>query len=158
MGNQEENKISTIEAQASLDSISIIEQSTNTMLRPPLWLNFVISVCYGLITLGIGGYRESELEILVIIASVLGFLVAVGFYFYTNRLLGLKLNLLPKNKSEVKFHILTAMFFAVVIILSDILFRNSFWWGPIIGGIINAIALGITLHKYPTYNFNVGQK
>ena len=157
MKNNDE-PISIAEAKSTLDSLAKIERDTNQVLRPPLWLIFITSCLYGMMTFSWAATRHDNLWMLGLIVSTIVFLMAVAFYLYTSRLLGVKPKLLPKSKSEFKFHLFTAIFFGMVFALTRIFSTNDIWWASYVGGAINAIVLAFLLHNYSTGDFKIGTR
>ncbi|WP_444996082.1 hypothetical protein [Aliikangiella sp. IMCC44359] len=148
-----EKPISVAEAQSTLESLAKIEQETNTVLRAPLWLNFIIACSYGMMTFSWASTRHDNLWMLGLIISTIVFLLAIAFYLYNSRLLGVKPKLLPKSKSEFKFHLFAGLFFGLVFALTRVLSTNDIWWASYVGGAINALVLAYSLHHYPSGDF-----
>jgi|TARA_R110000868_G_scaffold150167_3_gene373149 hypothetical protein len=155
--NHNEEMISAAEAKSTLESLSKIEGETNAMIRPPLWLNIVISCLYGMMTFSWASTRHENLWILGLFISTVGFLLAVAFSIYTSRLLGVKPKLLPKNNSEFKFHLLMALFFGLVFALTRVFSTNDIWWAAYAGGTINTLALAYCQHNFSTGDFHTGK-
>lgn len=156
MANSEQT-ISVTEAKSTLESLARIERDTNVVIRPPLWLNVIISCLYGFMTFSWASTRHENLWMLGLIISTIGFLLAIAFYLYTSRLLGIKPKLSPKSKSEFKFHLLSGLFFGGVFVLTRVFSTNDIWLASYIGGAINALALAYSLHNYSTGNYVSGK-
>jgi hypothetical protein len=155
--NNIKKTISVADAKATLDSLAKIERDTNATVRPPLWLNCVISCCYGMMTFSWAATRDENLWMLGFIISTVGFLLAIALYLYTSRLLGMKPKLTPKSKSEFKFHLLLALFFGMVFALSRMFSTSDLLWAAYLGGIINTLVLAYSLHHYSTGNYLAGK-
>jgi hypothetical protein len=156
MPNQDKS-ISVTEAKSALESLSQIEQDTQQILRPPLWLNVVISGSYGMMTFSWASTRHENLWMLGLIISASVFMLAIFFYLYCNRLQGIKTKLVPTSPSEFKFHILTGLFFGLVFLLTRILSTNDIIWASYLGAALNTAALGYLLHNYSSGDFKLGQ-
>ncbi|MDC0603082.1 hypothetical protein OAP14_08655 [Aliiglaciecola sp.] len=142
------NEISANEARAALESIAKTDKQTNETIRPPLWLTTVISGFYAMMTFSWASTRHENLWMLGLIISTAGFLLSILFYFYTSRLLGLRLSLVPKNKPEFWFHFLSAILFALGITLSREFSVRGFEIAAYIGASTNGLLLAFLLHKY----------
>lgn len=156
MDNSEET-ITMAEAKSTLESLAKIQRDTNVSIRPPLWLNSTISFLYGAMTFSWASTRHENLWMLGLIVSGIGFMLAVAFYLYTSRLLGIKPKLYPKSKSEFKFHLLLAIFFGVVFALTRVFSVSGIWWASYLGGVINTLVLAYSLHYYSTGDFTMGK-
>lgn len=152
--NKSEETITTAEAKSTLESLAKIERDTNVSIRPPLWLNLTISFFYGAMTFSWASTRHENLWMLGLIVSAIGFTLALAFYLYTSRLLGIKPKLYPKSKPEFKFQVLLALVFAMVFILTRVFSVSGIWWASYLGGIFNALILAYSLHNYSTGNYN----
>jgi hypothetical protein len=148
-----EQNVSVDEAKSILASLATIEKDTTISLRAPLWLIFITSCSYGMMTFSWAATRHENLWILGLIISAIVLLLAVAFYLYTSRLLGVKPKLMPKNKSEFVFHLVTALFFGLVFALTRIFSTQDIWWASYFGGAINTLVLGYLMYNYPTNDF-----
>lgn len=155
--NNHQDSISVAEAKSALKSLDQIESDTNASIRPPLWLNLIISALYGLMTFSWASTRHENLWMLGLICSTVGFLLAVAFYLYTSRLLGVKPKLSPKNMSELKFNLLLGGLFGGVFILTRVFSTNGFEWASYLGAAINFFVLAYSLHHYATGEFVKGK-
>ncbi|MFT5840372.1 MAG: hypothetical protein ACI9UT_002883 [Flavobacteriales bacterium] len=84
------------------------------------------------------------------------FFLAVAFYLYSNRLLGIKPKLVPKSKSEFLFGLLLAIFFGVAVSLTLELSNHDVWWASYTGGTITALVLAYVMYRYPSGDYNIG--
>jgi len=151
-----EKEISIAEAKSTLESLAKIERSANVSLRPSLLLNFIISLSYGMMTFSWASTRHENLWALGLIVSAIVFVLTVSFYFYTNRLLGIKPKLMPKSISEFKFQLILAIIFGVVFALTREFSTSNIWWASYLGGTINALVLSYSLHNYSTGEYIKG--
>jgi hypothetical protein len=85
------------------------------------------------------------------------FIFAVVFYLYRSRLLGIKPKVMPKSRSELVFGFLLAIFFGSVTALTIVFSVNEIWWASYAGGVIAALALGFTMHYYPSGEYKKGK-
>lgn len=152
----EEKTILNSEATSALDSLTKIERDTNRFVRPPLWLNVIISCSYGMMTFSWASTRHENLWMLGLIISTVTFVLAVSFYLYSSRLLGTKPKLLPREKSEFIFQFVLAIIFAVVFILTRMLSVSGVGWAAYVGGAINALLLAYSLHNFSTGKYVTG--
>jgi len=151
--NDNKETIVDSEAEYALETLSKIERDTNTYVRPPLWLTFIIACFYGMMTFSWASARHENLWMLGLIASTIGFLLALAFYLYSSRLLGAKPKLLPRDKSELIFQTVTAFLFALVFLLTRYFSTEGIWWSSYVGGTINTLLLAYLLHNYSTGKF-----
>jgi hypothetical protein len=155
MHNNDKN-ISIAEAKLSLESLAKVEKDTNVYLRAPLWLNFIISCSYGMGIFSWASTRHENLWMLGVIISAAVFFLAVAFYLYSSRLLGIKPKLAPKSKSEFLFGLLLAIFFGVVVALTREFSMIGVWWASYAGGTITALVLAFVTYHYPSGDYNTG--
>lgn len=153
-----DSKVSVAEAKSTLASLANIEKHSNEAVRPPLWLTVIIACAYGMMTFSWAATRHENLWMLGLIIATAVFLLAVAFYLYCSRLLGLKPKLLPRSTSEFTFHFLTAIFFGGVFALTRVASTHDVWWAAFVGGVINALALALLLHNYATGDFKMSAK
>ncbi|WP_340677262.1 hypothetical protein [Paraglaciecola sp.] len=147
--NKNNQTISVAQAQSALESLAKIDRDTNLSLRPPLWLNLIISGSYGMGVFSWTSSRHENLWMLGLIISALIFFLAVAFYLYRSRLLGLKPKVAPKNKSELIFGLSTALFFGVAVALATVFSKSDIEWVPYVGAATTTLVLAILLHCYP---------
>lgn len=151
-----DQSISAAEAKSTLASLAAIEKDTTISLRPPMWLNIIISCSYGMGIFSWATTRHENEWMLGVIISAIVFSLGVGFYLYRSRLLGVKPKLVPKSKSELIFSFVLAIFFAVVVALSRELSIDGIWWAAYAGGVITALALGYVMYRFPSGDYKTG--
>jgi predicted Abi (CAAX) family protease len=156
MHNEHEN-MTVAEAKSKLQSLASVEQETDLLLRAPLWLNFIMSFSYGMGLFSWASTRHENLWMLGVIISGVVFIFAVVFYLYRSRLLGIKPKVMPKSRSELVFGFLLAIFFGSVTALTIVFSVNEIWWASYAGGVIAALALGFTMHYYPSGEYKKGK-
>jgi hypothetical protein len=152
MQNNDKN-ISIAEAKSTLESLAKVEKDTNVSLRAPLWLNFIISGSYGMGIFSWASTRHENQWMLGVIISAVVFFMAVAFYLYSHRLLGVKPKLVPKSKSEFLFGLLIAIFFGAVITLTREFSESGIWWASYAGGTITALVLSYMTYRYPSGDY-----
>ena len=82
--------------------------------------------------------------------------IFVAFYLYTFRLLGIKVNILPRSKERIKSELVLLLIFAVILILGR-QFRvyEGFEYAPHIAALISGVYMMYLLYKYPTGEYLV---
>jgi hypothetical protein len=156
--NNNDSNISVAQAKSTLESLASIQEHSNEAIRPPLWLTVIIACSYGMMTFSWAATRHENLWVLGLIISTGAFLLALAFYLYCSRLIGVKPKLVPRNASEFKFQIVSAIFFGIVFALTRVASTHGFWWASFVGGAINALALAFLLHNYSTGDFKMSAK
>ena len=151
-----DKSISASAAKSTLESLAKIEQDTNVSLRAPLWLNLIISCSYGMGIFSWASTRHDNQWMLGVIISAVVFFLAVGFYLYRSRLLGVKPKVAPKSMSELVFGLLLAIFFGVVVALTREFSKEDIWWASYAGAAITALTLSYMMHHYPSGDFKTG--
>ena len=151
-----DKSISVAEAKSTLESLAKIEKDTNVSLRAPLWLNLIIACSYGMGIFSWASTRHENQWMLGVIISAIVFFLAVGFYLYSSRLLGVKPKLAPKSKSEFVFGLLIAIFFGAVVTLTREFSESGIWWASYAGGAITALVLSYVLYHYPSGDYKTG--
>jgi predicted outer membrane lipoprotein len=154
--NRNEQSVSVAEAKSTLKSLAIIEKDTTISLRAPLWLNLIISCSYGMGVFSWATTRHDNQWMLGVIISAVVFVLGIGFYLYSSRLLGVKPKLAPKSKSEFIFGLLLAIFFGVVVVLTRELSKDDIWWASYAGAVITALALAYFMYRFPSGDYKTG--
>lgn len=154
--NKNTQNISVDEAKLTLKSLDTIENDMVVSLRPPLWLNAIISLSYGIGVFSWVTTRHDNQWMLGVIVSAFVFSIGVGLYLYRSQLLGVKPKIAPKGKSELIFGFLIAIFFGVMITLSKEFSKDGVWWVSYAGGVMTALALGFLMHRFPSGDYNAG--
>ncbi len=96
----QQSDISIEEAKASLNALSDAHQKTNLALRPPLWLNLILALSAGFQVYGMASARHENFWGLFGGIAMGFFILAVIFYIYRSRLLGITPREMPDNKAE----------------------------------------------------------
>lgn len=148
--NKDQHTISVEQAKSALAALAKIDRETNKSLRPPLWLILIIAGSYGLGVFSWASTHHDNLWMLGLIISAIIFILAIGFYLYSSRLLGLKPKVVPKSRAELFFGLFTALFFAVVVALVTVFSRSGSWWAPYVGAVTTCLVLAFLLYNYPS--------
>jgi len=162
MNNEEQ--IANAEAQLALESLKKIEKETVLSLRPPLWLVTILSLLCGIFTFSLAVTEGENHWAIVMWLSAISVVLLVLFTRYSERLLGVRVRLLPLSRSGKVFVALQALFFAVVMLgareatLSgrpEVRLEGNFPTAdlplaPYIAAIIVSLSVAYLTYKYPT--------
>lgn len=139
--------------QQASEALKSINQSQQQLLKrkPPMLLTLLISVSYAIIILGYGMTEHENIWALAIWGGFAAYLIFCFAYWYSYRLLGMKLSLWPKSKHSEKMQILTGLTLAALLIIGRQL-RLSFDWSysPHVCAALSGLLLFYLLVKYPT--------
>jgi hypothetical protein len=85
--------------------------------------------------------------------------IFVAFYLYTFRLLGIKVNVLPRSKERIKSGLVLLLICAVILILGR-QFRvyEGFEFAPHVAALVAGSLVGYLLYKYPTGEYFTAKK
>ena len=100
--NKEKETISKEEAAATLKSVDLTKRDAIKSFRIPLLLITLISLSYSLVVFSWGMTEHDNLWALGMYIGSASFGLFVAFYLYTFRLLGIKVNILPRSKERIK--------------------------------------------------------
>ena len=162
MNNEEQ--ITNAEAQSALESLNKIEKETISSLRPPLWLVTILSLLCGIFTFSLAVTEHENSWALVMWLSSISVVLLVLFTRYSDRLLGVRVRLLPPSGSGKVFVALQALFFAVVMLggreatlsgrpetrLEGAFPIADLPLAPYIAAIIVSLSVAYLTYKYPT--------
>tara|TARA_B100000927_G_scaffold241776_1_gene203340 strand:+ start:93 stop:578 length:486 start_codon:yes stop_codon:yes gene_type:complete len=156
------NKIETIskeEAVETLQSVNLTKSDAIKAFRIPLLLIILISCSYSLVVFGWGMTEHDNLWALGIYIGSASFGLFVAFYLYTFRLLGIKINILPRSKERIKSELVLLLIFAVILIFGR-QFRvyEGFEYAPHIAALISGGYMAYLLYKYPTGEYLTEKK
>ncbi|AOT07671.1 hypothetical protein [Pseudoalteromonas luteoviolacea] len=116
-----QNKITEIDKDAAtqaLASIQSTQQETIEHSRPPMWISAITGLSYGAIVAGYGLMRHENQWALMMIVGGVVFALSVAIYLYRCYLLGVKPAILPRSNASKKLNIYSALFFAVMVVVS----------------------------------------
>ncbi|KID57509.1 hypothetical protein JF50_09960 [Pseudoalteromonas luteoviolacea] len=105
-------------AAKALASIQSTQQETIQHSRPPMWLSAITGLGYGAIVAGYGLMRHENQWALMMIIGGAVFALSVVIYLYRCHLLGIKPAILPRSNASKKLNIYSALFFAVIVVVS----------------------------------------
>ena len=158
MNNEKEN-ISKEEAVETLKSVDLTKRDAVKAFRIPLLLIMLISFSYSLVVFGWGMTEHNNLWALGVYIGSASFGLFVAFYLYTFRLLGIKVNILPRSKERIKSDLVLLLIFAVILIFGR-QFRvyEGFEFAPHIAALISGGYMAYLLYKYPTGEYLTEKK
>ena len=159
-----EKQITNAEAQSALESLNKIETETISSLRPPLWLVTILSLLCGIFTFSLAVTEGENHWALGMWLSAISVVLLVLFTRYSERLLGVRVPLLPPSGSGKVFVALQALFFAVVMFggreatlsgrpetrLEGAFPIADLPLAPYIAAIIVSLSVAYLTYKYPT--------
>ncbi len=150
MTNEKET-ISKEEAAATLKSVDLTKRDAIKSFRIPLLLITLISLSYSLIVFSWGMAEGGNMWALGMYIGAASLGIFVGLYLYTFRLLGIKVNILPRSKERIKSELVLLLIFAVILI-SGRQFRvyEGFEYAPHVAALIAGGYMAYLLYKYPT--------
>jgi hypothetical protein len=154
-----EKTISKEEANATLQSVDLTKRDAVEAFRIPLLLIMLISFSYSLVVFGWGMTEHDNLWALGMYIGSASFGLFVAFYLYTFRLLGIKVNILPRSKERIKSDLVLLLIFAVILIFGR-QFRvyEGFEFAPHIAALISGGYMAYLLYKYPTGEYLTEKK
>ena len=157
--NNKKETISKEEAAETLQSVNLTKSDAIKAFRIPLLLIILISCSYSLVVFGWGMTEHDNLWALGIYIGSASFGLFVAFYLYTFRLLGIKINILPRSKERIKNELVLLLIFAVILIFGR-QFRvyEGFEYAPHIAALISGGYMAYLLYKYPTGEYLTEKK
>tara|TARA_Y100000768_G_scaffold278794_1_gene214049 strand:- start:256 stop:741 length:486 start_codon:yes stop_codon:yes gene_type:complete len=157
--NNKKETISKEEAAETLQSVNLTKSDAIKAFRIPLLLIILISCSYSLVVFGWGMTEHDNLWALGIYIGSASFGLFVAFYLYTFRLLGIKINILPRSKERIKNELVLLLIFAVILIFGR-QFRvyEGFEYAPHIAALISGSYMAYLLYKYPTGEYLTEKK
>ena len=157
--NNEKETISKEEAVETLQSVDLTKRDAVKAFRIPLLLIMLISFSYSLVVFGWGMTEHNNLWALGMYIGSASFGLFVAFYLYTFRLLGIKVNILPRSKERIKSDLVLLLIFAVILIFGR-QFRvyEGFEFAPHIAALISGGYMAYLLYKYPTGEYLTEKK
>ena len=148
--NNEKETISKEEAAATLKSVDSTKRDAIQSFRIPLLLITLISLSYSLVVFSWGMTEHDNLWALGMYIGSASFSIFVAFYLYTFRLLGIKVNILPRSKERIKSGLVLLLIFAVILIFGRQFRLIGFEYAPHIAALIAGGYMAYLLYKYPT--------
>jgi len=141
--------LDNLDAAQALESIVTTQQQITTNYRPPLLLTIFASLSYALIVFSWGMTEHENLWALGMYGGAIALFISLALNIYTLRIMGVKPNILPKNKTDIKFHIAQAAIFGMLIIAGREIRLIGFEFAPHLAAVVSGILFGYLLYKYP---------
>jgi hypothetical protein len=138
------------EAVETLDSIDLVKRDAIKSFRPPLPLIVLLSLSYSLIIFSWGMTEHENMWALGMYIGVTVLLVCLAFYFYTFRLLGVKLRVIPRTKKAIIIEVIASIFLWTLIITGREIRLLGFEFAPHVAALIGGGVFAYLLYKYPT--------
>jgi hypothetical protein len=148
--NNEKQTISKEEAVAILKSVDSTKRDAIKAFRIPLLLIILISFSCSLVVFSWGMTEHDNMWALGMYIGSASFGIFVAFYLYTFRLLGIKVNILPRSKERIKSELVFLLIFSVILILGRQFRLIGFEYAPHIAALIAGGYMAYLLYKYPT--------
>jgi len=145
----EQEPLTNQQASEALNSINSSKITIVESQRPPYLLAMIIGLSYGSIVFGYGMTEHENNWALAMWAGAIAFGLSTSFYYYTFRLLGIKLNILPRTANSVKFNIIIGIVLAICVISSREVRLLGLDFAPHLFAIISGLVMFITLRIYP---------
>lgn len=136
-------------AQAALNEIESSQKNMQKALRVPLWMSACISISYGFIVFGWGMTEHDNLWALAMWIGGAFFFGFVLLAVYSAKLLGMKINILPKNSSGIMFHLFSGIAFALLLIAGRELRLLGFEFAPFVAAFLCAALMMYFQHWHP---------
>ena len=157
--NNENETLSKEQASAILESVDSTKRDAVKSFRIPLILITVISLSCSLVVFSWGMTEHDNLWALGMYIGSASFGIFVAFYLYTFRLLGIKVNILPRSKERIKSGLVLLLICAVILILGR-QFRvyEGFEFAPHVAALVAGSLVGYLLYKYPTGEYFTAKK
>ena len=143
------SKPSSEEAQLALETVESMKRMSTISARPPLWLNF-------LITLGVGAaiwlrlYQypyEQHLSLFLLAGAII---LLIVFWFRKCRNQGLNVKVMPTSFASLMFQLSQVVLFLLILFGSMHFVKNGILWVGYIGIAFICILFSYLFHNYPT--------
>ena len=148
-GNKSET-VSREEARELLKELAIIKRGAVDSVSPPWWLNLLLSTSYGMIFVSYASMRHENVWALGLIASVSLLFLIARFIYYSYRLMGIKIRLMPETRSGQWLNIGHGALAAVGIVAGRELHVNGYEWITYMMAFSLACFNAYLIHVYPT--------
>lgn len=140
----------TKEAAADLDTIEAAKQEISSTYRAPILLIAFAAVSYGLMVFGWGMTEHENLWALGMWGGFVGLVISMGLFYYTFRILGIKLKIIPRTKGAFRFNLVQTAIFAGLIIGGREIRLVGFDYAPHIAAFAATVWFGYLLYRHPT--------
>ena len=144
------NQISSQEARAALESLESTKNKSIVSFRPPLWLNFLISLFMGGVCFTAPLSSGSGLWTFIMLVLAAAMMISLATWYILLRLRGVKQNIVPMGLKNKLFNIAQGILVALVMLGSIELYKAGFLWTPYVSGPLNAIIMSYILYSFPT--------
>jgi len=149
------SRVSASEAQSTINMVENARSAAAKTLRPPMWLNGLISLLFGVLTIATSLRSDGSVSTLFLMLSAAAFILTVGYWLRLSKIRGATARMLPSGFSNLVFHVAQAAFFAIMIFGAKALYQNGVTWAPYAAALINGAALSYMLYNYPTTEWRV---
>lgn len=143
------NQISTEEAVAALETLENTKRKLIISFRPPLWLNFLISLFVGMTVFAGTQSSGNSIWTFITILSIAATLISIFSWYIVVRLRGVKENFVPVGFKNTIFHIARTILAALVAFGLIALYKAGFLWIPYVFGPLSAIIMSYMLYGKP---------
>ncbi len=145
-----ENKISAQEAETALEILECTKRNSIKSFRPPLWLNFLVSLFLGIETFAAPLSSGNSRWTFILLVSTAALLLSMTFWFIRLRQIGIKPKLVPVSIKDKIFSLVQGVLVAFLIMGSIELYKMGFIWVPYVAGPLNAMLMAYLLYSFPT--------
>ena len=146
----EQETITSQQASEALNSINQSKSAAAESQRPPILLATIICLSYASIVFGYGMAEHENNWALAIWVGAIFFVLSTSFYVYSFRLIGIKINIMPRSANSKKFNIVLSIVFALLVILSREVRLMGYELAPHLFAMACALVLFISLRRFPT--------
>ena len=153
MNNQEQD-ITHENAESALKMIESSQKDSITSFRPTLSVILIAAALFGFMTTSASYSSGNSLWSFITIVSTVLFISVMAYRYVSLRLDGKKLKLKPNGMKGGLFVSIELLILTVVAIGSMELYKSGEEWIPIIGGLINATIVVVSLYYFPTSDFS----
>lgn len=137
------------EAQTAINSLEKTKSATIKSLRPSLWLNSIMSLLFGVITISFAFSHQSDSWLLVKFITAFLIVLASAFYYYRLFSYGIKPRIIPLTLTGKLLELAKIIFFATIIIGGKELYINGIHWAPYAAAVIFSTGFSYLTHHSP---------
>ncbi|MDP2561903.1 hypothetical protein [Psychrobium sp. 1_MG-2023] len=145
-----DKSISAAEAKSALAALEKTNSNLIKTCRPPIGLALVAAFLIGLETLAISLGMASDGWRLLMFSSAIGLVVTLFLWVKSLRKHGVAMQLCPKTTADRIFGALQAVFVIIMMIGSQLLFKQGIEWPSYVAALINAVFLLYIMYYHPT--------
>ncbi|GAA6153918.1 hypothetical protein [Pseudoteredinibacter isoporae] len=136
-------------AKAALKDIESSQQNLQRAMRLPIWLSLFASFSYGLLVFSWGMTEHENLWALGMYIGLGLFLGSAALAIYSSKLMGLKANLIPKNRSGVLFYLVSSIAFGALVVGGRWLRLQGFELAPHLAAALSAALMFYFQYWHP---------